>query len=266
MPQLEILEHAHFFNAETDDLVIIFSGGKVLITRHEKKLRFPTAEELQLQNDQKLLKFGTIGNRSCLTGEMAFQPNEPVEYVELREAMRLCSPSEAAAANRARQLLHWLREHRFCGVCGHKTSHSDHETAMVCPECGEIAFPRIAPAVITAVTRGNQLLLAHNRKFRSGLFSLIAGFVEAGESLEQAVAREIREEVGIEVKNIKYFGSQGWPFPHSLMVGFTAEYAGGDIVPDGKEIIEAKWFDIDKLPDLPSSGSISRKIIDSIIK
>ncbi|MCP3965763.1 MAG: NAD(+) diphosphatase [Lentisphaerae bacterium] len=266
MQQFEMLEHAHFCPAADNDIVLIFSGRKILVYRENDKFRFPHAKEVAFQTDSKLLKFGHIGEYNCLTGEIGIQQNNSLESLDLREVMQFTSPAEAASANRARQLLYWLREHQFCGVCGNKTEQSDHETAKVCPECGEVSFPRVSPAVITAITKGDQMLLAHNRKFKKGLYSLVAGFVEAGESLEQAVAREIKEEVGVEVKNIKYFGSQGWPFPHSLMVGFTAEYADGEITPDGKEIVEAQWFDVDKLPYLPSSTSISRKIIDSVIE
>jgi NAD+ diphosphatase len=140
------------------------------------------------------------------------------------------------------------------------------ERAKRCPECGFISYPVICPAVITAIIKDRKILLAHNRSFKGNMYSLIAGFVEAGETLEECVKREIMEEVGLQVKNVKYLGSQPWPFPNSLMIGFTAEYESGEIAVDGVEISDAKWFDIDNLPELPSEISIARKIINWYIE
>jgi NAD+ diphosphatase len=133
---------------------------------------------------------------------------------------------------------------------------------MRCPVCGLLAFPRVAPAIIVRVTRGDEILLAHGRRFPSTIYSVLAGFVDPGESLEECVHREVREEVGIEVTPPRYFGSQPWPFPHSLMVGFTAEWAGGELSPDPEEIADAGWYRADALPELPPSISIARRLID----
>jgi NAD+ diphosphatase len=163
---------------------------------------------------------------------------------------------------RAFHIAQWRRESRFCGSCGAENGDADGELARRCPACGRLEFPRIAPAVITIVVNDEgKALLAHNSKFAPGVYSLIAGFVEAGESLEQTVAREIREEAHIEVTNIRYAASQPWPFPHSLMLGFSARYASGQIRPDGVEIADARWFGPDDLPTLPGSGSVSRYLI-----
>jgi NAD+ diphosphatase len=140
------------------------------------------------------------------------------------------------------------------------------ERAKVCPKCGYLAYPRIAPAIIVAILNGDKILLAHNRNFRNNIYSLIAGYVEPGETFEQCVAREVGEEVGIRVKNIKYFGSQPWPFPYSIMVAFTAEYDGGEITPDGFEIVDAGWYSHDNLPFIPAKGSVARKLIDLYIE
>jgi NAD+ diphosphatase len=139
------------------------------------------------------------------------------------------------------------------------------ERAMKCPSCSLLAFPRLAPAMITLVTRGDEALLARGVQFRGPMYSCLAGFVEPGESLEGAVVREVREEVGVEVTNVRYQGSQPWPFPHSLMVGFRAEWAGGDIVCDPTEILDAQWYRRDELPNIPPSISIARKLIDAWI-
>lgn len=136
------------------------------------------------------------------------------------------------------------------------------ERAKVCPSCGFVNYPRISPAMIVAVTRGREILLAKGSRFQGGFYSVLAGFVEPGETFEECVEREIKEEVGLKVKNINYFGSQPWPFPDSLMVGFTAEYAGGDITIDNKEILDAGWYTAEGLPLIPGNGSIARRLID----
>jgi NAD+ diphosphatase len=164
---------------------------------------------------------------------------------------------------RAYHISQWLTESRFCGSCGTKNIDAPDELARLCPACGRLEFPRIAPAVITIITNdAGEALLAHNKKFTPGVYSLIAGFTEAGESLENTVVREIREEVNIEVRDVRYICSQPWPFPNSLMLGFTARYASGLLRPDGIEIEDAQWFSRDKLPKLPGNGSVSRYLIN----
>ena len=158
----------------------------------------------------------------------------------------------------------WRKESRFCGSCGAANRDADtSETARQCPVCERLEFPRISPAVITIITNDREeALLAHNINFTSGIYSLIAGFNEAGESLEATVAREIKEEVNLDVKDIRYIRSQPWPFPNSLMLGFSARYSGGELRPDGIEIEDAQWFSRDRLPDLPGNGSVSRYLIN----
>jgi NAD+ diphosphatase len=168
-------------------------------------------------------------------------------------------------AGRAVQMVEWARTHRFCGRCGTPTELQPNEHAMKCPACGLLAFPRIAPAMITLVTRGDEVLLARGVAFRGPMYSCLAGFVEPGESLEGAVTREVHEEVGVEVGNVQYRGSQPWPFPHSLMVGFRAEWLSGEIECDPTEILDAQWFTRDALPNIPPPISIARKLIDAWI-
>jgi NAD+ diphosphatase len=167
---------------------------------------------------------------------------------------------------RAFHIAQWRAESRFCGSCGGRNTDAEGELARYCPACGRLEFPRISPAVITLIINDEgKALLAHNKKFSAGVYSLIAGFNEAGESLEATVAREIREEVGLEVRDIRYVASQPWPFPNSLMLGFTARYASGELRPDGLEIVDARWFGRDDLPLLPGYGSVSRSLVEAWI-
>jgi NAD+ diphosphatase len=174
------------------------------------------------------------------------------------------------AAGRAVQLVEWARTHRYCGRCGIRTEPAAHERAMTCPACGLAAFPRLAPAMITLVTRGRpgpdeEALLARGVRWTAPMYSCLAGFVEPGESLEAAVAREINEEVGLSVTDVRYRGSQPWPFPHSLMIGFRARYRDGELTMDDDEIVDAKWFRRDELPMIPPPISIARRLIDEWI-
>jgi NAD+ diphosphatase len=189
-------------------------------------------------------------------------PLVTVGPTELRELYKALGERRWTLAGMANQLVQWAAAHAFCGRCATPTERLTEERAMRCPKCGLMAYPRISPAVIVLVRRGPEALLARGARFPLPFYSTLAGFVEVGETLEETVAREIREEVGIEVKDVRYFGSQPWPFPHSLMVGFTAEWAGGEITPDPREIVDAKWFGRDNLPTIPPRLSIARRLID----
>ncbi|MEP7046753.1 MAG: NAD(+) diphosphatase [Ilumatobacteraceae bacterium] len=183
--------------------------------------------------------------------------------IDLRSFFGRAGEVEWLVAGRAVQLVEWARTHRFCGRCGTTTVQQGGERAMRCPACGLLAFPRIAPAMITLVTRGDEALLARGVQFQGPMYSCLAGFVEPGESLEGAVVREVREEVGVEVGDVRYWGSQPWPFPHSLMVGFTATWQTGEIEIDPTEIVDAQWFRREDMPPIPPSISIARKLIDA---
>ncbi len=166
---------------------------------------------------------------------------------------------------RAVQIVEWGRNHRFCGRCGAETAPIPGERAKRCPACGLSTYPRLSPAIIVRVTRGDEILLARNARFPAAFFSVLAGFVEPGESLEGTVRRELQEEVAIAVQDIRYFASQPWPFPNSLMIGFTAEWAGGEITVDRSELAEAGWFTADALPSIPGKPSIARLLIDDYV-
>ena len=209
---------------------------------------------------------GTYAGRHCYTVELDESDPMPEGWAALglRELFGHFEETLAALSGRAYQIMDWDRNHQYCGRCGTPTEQRRDERARACPSCGHVAYPPISPAIMVLVTRGRELLLARKAEWAPGRFSALAGFVKPGEMLEQTVARETREEVGVEIADIRYFGSQPWPFPHSLMIAFTAEYAGGEIRPDGVEIEEARWFDVEQLPKLPPGISISRRLIDTV--
>jgi NAD+ diphosphatase len=195
----------------------------------------------------------------------AMEPPEGMAFLGLRRLWGRLDEAAWKLAGRAAQIVEWDRDHRYCGRCGAGTARKPGELARVCPRCGLHHFPRISPAVIVRIERGDEILLARSPHFAPGVYSTIAGFVEPGESLEQTVAREVREEVGVEVTNVRYFGSQPWPFPHSLMIGFVADWASGEIRLQEEEIEDAGWFRVDTLPGLPSRLSIARALVDDFI-
>ena len=207
---------------------------------------------------------GHLDGEACWSIELGDHgPEVPSgAFVGLRAAHGLMSEAAWVVAGRAAQIVAWARDHQFCGRCGTRTDDVEGERARRCPACGLLAYPRISPAVITLVERGDRILLARSPGFPVGRFGIIAGFVEPGETLEEAAHREIREEVGITVTNLRYFASQPWPFPHGIMLGFTAEWAAGDLTPDPSEIEAAGWFGVDDLPNIPPKLSIARRLID----
>jgi len=254
---------------ETDReaLWFLFHGDRLLVeTRGEEvsvpRGPMPGAHGLRPLRTQYL---GTLDGVPCYGGEVA----EPAEsdgatFRTLRSLLGTVPDPLFSLAGRAYQIVDWERTHRYCGKCGGPTRPLDGERARTCPGCGLHFFPRVTPAVIVAVVRDGKLLLAQARRFPAAFHSVLAGFVEPGETFEECVRREVREEVGIEVTNLRYFGSQPWPFPHSLMVGFTAEYAEGDLAIEEKEIVRAGWFDADEVARLsiPRHGTIARRLIE----
>jgi NAD+ diphosphatase len=211
---------------------------------------------------------GRLDDVDCYAVQLedSLEPPADTAYEGLRALYTRLPDEFFTIAGRALQILHWDQTHRFCGRCGEPTVHAPSERAKLCPRCGLLSFPRLSPAVIMLIERGDEFLLARNVNFPDAFYSVLAGFVEPGESLEEAVAREIHEEVGLEVTDIRYFGSQPWPFPHSLMIGFTTRYVGGEIRPQADEIMHAAWFHRDgELPRLPGKLSIARKLIDAFI-
>jgi NAD+ diphosphatase len=183
--------------------------------------------------------------------------------IPVRHLLAALSADGTGKILRACHIAKWRNDSRFCGSCGARNTDAPNDVQRFCPQCGRTEFPRICPAVIIIITDNeNRILLAHNKKFTSNVYSHISGFNEAGETLEETVVREIREEVNIEVKDIEYVKSQPWPFPSSLMIGYKARYLSGTVQPDGVEIEDAGWFVKDNLPALPREGSLSRYLIN----
>lgn len=241
-----------------------FAGADLLVEEADAGVAVPCAAEQPAPGPAHYL--GTLGGLDCWAVRGADGALSAAAGLRgLRGLYGSLDDDLFALAGRAFQIVEWDRTHRFCGCCGQPTEDVPGERAKRCPACGHLAFPRLSPAVIVLVRRGGELLLARGRAFAGPFYSAIAGFVDPGESLEEAVAREVREEVGIEIEDISYFGSQSWPFPHSLMVGFTARYAGGDLRLDETEILDARWFAPDGLPELPGNISIARRLIDAFL-
>jgi NAD+ diphosphatase len=207
---------------------------------------------------------GTLGGRPC----WASPCDAGDDLLDLRQLWGRLDETTWTVAGRAVQLVDWARTSRYCGACGEETEDVAGERARKCPSCSLLLFPRLAPAVITLVERDEdgRALLARGAQFPLPMYSCLAGFVEPGETLEQAVVREVREEVGIEVGDVRYWGSQPWPFPHSLMIGFSARWVSGDLVLDEREIADAGWYAADELPMVPPGMSIARRIIDDWVE
>ncbi len=196
------------------------------------------------------------------------EPPMAAEWLHLRQLYGSIAEEEWALAGRASQIINWDRDHRFCGRCGTQTELHDSDRARACPSCQLMSYPRLTPAIIVLVERDDgRALLAWGAQFPGRFFSALAGFVEPGESLEECVLREVKEEVAIDVENISYFGSQPWPFPHSVMIGFNATYAAGEIVRQEAEIVEADWYHHEELPPVPKGGmSIAGWLIEDWIR
>ncbi len=243
-----------------------FQENKLLVYQGSSSISIPCLvefAELGLTTmDQHYL--GRLNNTHCYAVELGegVAPPAGMAFEGLRQVYGRLDEDLFWVAARAVQIVDWDRTHLFCGRCGASLRTKTTERAKECPICGQLHFPRLAPAIIVLVERGRELLLARSRHFLPRMYSVLAGFVEPGETLEEAVVREVREEVGVTIKNIKYFGSQPWPFPHSLMVGFTATYVGGEISLSDDEIEDAGWFTVDNLPTIPGKISIARKLID----
>lgn len=215
-----------------------------------------------------VIQVGEVDSLPCymLDLESQFVATDELDSLSLR-AMLMQLPGELfSVVSRAWQVALFLRTHRFCGCCGNKMSRVDWELATQCHTCHHRCYPRISPCIIVAIRKGNQILLAKGAHHKNDMYSTLAGFVESGETLEQAVHREVFEEVGVKVKNLEYFASQPWPFPHSLMCGFLAEYDSGDINVDGEEIIAAQFYDFDALPNIPPKFSIAGRLISATEK
>ena len=228
---------------------------------------FPRAQREDFGDWADPIFVGHYQGEPCYASDFLELPSHIVgQLTPVRSLFSLAGPEVFALAGRATQLMDWKANHRFCGKCATPTILKTNEFAAECPACGLICYPRISPAIMVLVRRGkDELLLGRSPHFKPGMFSARAGFVEAGETLEECARREVREEVGIEIGEMEYFQSQSWPFPNSLMIAFFADYVSGEITPDPAEIEDADWFSIDNLPTLPDRVSIARRLIDEAI-
>lgn len=241
-----------------------------LLVHEEGPVRVPEAGSLdEFDLDAYPYKpVGSLGGRPCYVVDLDSdaEPPEGLVFRDLRGLFAAIDEDLFRIAGRAIQILEFDRTHQFCGRCAARTAQGPDELSKRCTRCGTVYHPRLSPASIVLVRRGDdELLLARSPGFPKGMYSVLAGFVEPGESIEETISREVREEVGVEVENVRYFGSQPWPFPHSLMIGFIADYAGGEIEPEPAEIEDAGWFRVDELPDLPPRVSIARAMIDAFV-
>ncbi len=246
--------------AETRGLLFVIAGQSLCVTR-DPALAVPSGDA------GDALYLGHLDGRSCfgrLLGEDP--PPAGAEPVPMRQLYGAIGEAEFEIATRALGLTTWDRDFRFCGRCGSPTERSSTERMRVCTSCQFPSYPRLSPAVIVLVERDGKCLLARNARTKMPFYSTLAGFVEVGETLEHCVAREIREEAAIELANIRYFGSQPWPFTSSLMIGFTATWASGEIVEDPTEIVDAAWFGPDEIPVVPPKLSIARALIDDFVR
>jgi NAD+ diphosphatase len=219
-------------------------------------------------NAARTLYLGRLGGRDCWAAELPKEAPPPAagtSWAGLRTLFTVLDDAQFALAGRAVQLVDWDRTHQFCGRCGTATEAKRDERVRICPACKLSAYPRVAPAIMALVKRKNEILLGRSPHFPPGMYSALAGFAEPGESLEQCLAREVEEEVGVRVNNIRYFASQSWPFPHSLMIAFVCDWVSGEVKPQEAEIEDAKWFDLLHLPKLPSRISIARRLIDAVV-
>ena len=251
-------------------LWFIFRGAELLVAA--------VGVELPHCNDPKTLGImpqrtqylGLLGEQHCFAAELMAGTAAPEGWIwqGLRALFGALDEAQFALAGRALQIVDWDRTHQYCGACGAATVARISERSRECPDCGLVVYPRLAPAVMGLVRRNREILLARSPRFPKGMYSALAGFVEPGETLEQCLEREAYEEVGIRVCRVRYFASQPWPFPHSLMIAFFADYDSGEIRVDGVEIEDARWFQVENcenLPRLPARISIARRLIDAAI-
>ncbi|MBX2843323.1 MAG: NAD(+) diphosphatase [Flammeovirgaceae bacterium] len=244
---------------------LIFSGDKVLVEFIQEKpsLFFHQIPFESPDNQISTEYLGLLNDKACFSVSLdqTHPEIEKFEWLTLRSLVTIVEKELFLLLGRARQTNFWAKNNRFCGQCGTPTISIPEEKAKSCPNCKTLFYPNIYPAIIVAIEKDGKILLAHAKRFKENFYSVLAGFLEIGESFEDCLNREVYEEVGIKVKNIQYFGSQAWAFPSSMMVGFTAEWASGAIKVDDDEISDANWYFPDELPLTPGEYSIAGQLI-----
>lgn len=250
---------------QADALCFVYTSAGLLVSTSEGGTGLPTVGGLRACGlaVEQALAVGDLGGQACvaLHAPEDLSTLEGLSPVGLRALFTQMPEAHWGMAARAWQLLHWQREHQYCGRCGQRAARDLREFAMVCEACGSRQYPKVTPAVIVLVEDGPRLLLGRGAHFRPGVYSPLAGFVEPGESLEEAVKREVREEAGIEIDNLRYFSSQCWPFPSTIMVGFRARYAGGELRREEQELEDLQWFTRDRMPVMPDPCSIAYRLM-----
>ncbi|WP_340680958.1 NAD(+) diphosphatase [Paraglaciecola sp.] len=257
-------------DADQSAIWIVFSKDQLLQYSDQQGYLKTTWRELTFAHayQEQVVRVGFYQEQACYLIDMGNEvvEQENLNVVTMRSMLMEVDDAFFGIAARAWQVALFMRTHRFCGQCGSSMQQIDWEMAMHCSRCHHRCYPRISPCIIVAIKNNDKLLLAQGKAHQSRqMYSTLAGFVESGETLEEAVHREVFEEVGVKITNLRYFGSQPWPFPHSLMVGYLADYDSGDIVADGVEILDAKWFKFDELPVIPPMLSIAGKLIQHTI-
>jgi NAD+ diphosphatase len=264
----------HWFVFRGDQLLVEIGPPSVEPTDDPRVRIRPSWARVPMQESNGLsgcelvrtLYLGRLEGIDCWAAEVPHEADAPagMNWEGLRTLFSVLDDAHLALAGRAIQLLDWDRAHQYCGRCGTPTVPKTEERVRVCPACKLSVYPRISPAVMALVRRGRELLLGRGPHFPAGMYSALAGFVEPGETLEQCVEREVFEEVGVRIGNIRYFDSQPWPFPNSLMIAFVCDWANGEVNPQPGEIEAAEWFEVFHLPKLPSRISIARRLIDAV--
>lgn len=250
------MEHSTFF---------IFSNHQLLLVKEKDRYTLPSSN---IVSENNILPIGSCNQNACfvINTQSSIAINESLVWVTLRFALENLDSQWQGILSRAYQTMLWDLNHQFCGRCSRKTNKGAEKLEKRCEHCNHSFFPKISPAVIVLIKKGNQILMARKKDFPQAAYGLIAGFSEPGETLEETVRREVYEEVGLHVKNICYTGSQSWPFPDSLMLAFTADYDSGEISLHDHELEKAGWYDYNHLPGKPSSPiSIATKMIDDFI-
>jgi len=255
-----MIEHSIEINLQTSGFWYVVSKGRILL---DENTAVPQGawQQLGLPLAEQCLQIGVWQDQPVYLVIHQDQIADESSWHSARALLAHPEPSWFEWAARATQLALFLQTHRYCGQCGCAMRLVSWELAMLCHKCGHRVYPRISPCILVAVVKDQKILLARSKRHKPGFFSILAGFVESGETLEQAAAREVAEEVGVQITNLRYVGSQPWPFPHSLMAGFMADYVSGEITCQPNEIEEAYWFDLTTLPEIPPVQTLSGQMI-----
>ena len=250
-----------------EDYIFIFDHTSLLLKQENDEVAIPRKKDINNCPNEGTYLFSLDGKACFWVEGCSVIESDHFVYHEIRFLHTIAEREIDFLSGVALHLKNWYEEHRYCGKCGSKTHHKVDERALVCSDCGHLMFPKISPAIIVAIISGDHILLARNVSFRDGFFSLVAGYADVGETVEETVTREVREEVGITISKVRYYKSQPWAFTGSLMLGFIAEADDSQaIIVDPKEIAEAAWYHRDELPTYPSDRSIAGEIIDKFRK